>query len=332
MGQDFHMTIPFLGCVASATQGRSQSPLDPRDYALDLPTLAIDDFEKSAVHLPTVFGLGPLSRSNLVTRSATPAIQIDHAGANAQRLSRQNMIMLGVIAAVGQQAVDVQMPDRLEQRFLEQRRILAGTDAQEGRRNKMACGMTNQRDFRPFSHAIARAQPPGKMRGAGRGFKPRGIDGGLRFFVDQFQRMGIGEDRTQQGIEPLFLASRCWAWNKVVKCGTFLMPSTFRSSGRSLSNSTMPRSSVLKNCLRTSMASNWCWVNSFLENLEAYAGMVWEAICRAFLANANGERVVRRSVVSMPCNTSKVHKRSEDFNRACESDLAAYSRRYLWQK
>jgi hypothetical protein len=54
--------------------------------------------------------------------------------------------------------------------------------------------------------------------------------------------------------------------------------------------------------------------------------MASEAICKAFLANATGERVVHRSVVSMPCNTLKIHKRSKDFNRACVSDF------HLWLK
>jgi hypothetical protein len=40
-------------------------------------------------------------------------------------------------------------------------------------------------------------------------------------------------------------------------------------------------------------------VKSVMENFEAYAGMASEAICTAFLANATGERVVRRKVVSM---------------------------------
>ena len=59
MRENFHVTIPFFCRVALATQRRSQATLQPRDNALDLPSLPINAFMEPAAHLPAIFGLGP---------------------------------------------------------------------------------------------------------------------------------------------------------------------------------------------------------------------------------------------------------------------------------
>ena len=86
----------------------------------------------------------------------------------------------------------------------------------------------------------------------------------------------------------------------------------------------MPRSSVRKNCSRTSTAKSWCCVKSRFEYLEAYAGIAREETAKAFLTNATGERVARRNVVSMHEGTTGRHRRSEDFSRACESVVSSH--------
>jgi hypothetical protein len=119
--------------------------------------------------------------------------------------------------------------------------------------------------------------------------------------------VSISEDRAEQAFKSPFFARRWRAWKSVVWCGSFffLSPNARRRSDQSAKYATMPRSSVLRNCSSARIARSWCWVKSFLEYFDEYAGTAWRATCRAFLANATGERVAtRRLAVSINSSTS----------------------------
>ena len=214
------------------------------------------------------------------------------------------MIGFGVEAAVAQEPVDLQIPRRTKQCRLEQREIVARSDACQGRCDQVASCVADEGELWEFWETIAMSaitQTPGIVRRSNRGFQTRGIDRSLGPPLDQSIRFGVCEDRTQQAVKAPFFARRLRAWKSVVGCGIFRSFNVSRRSDQSASRATMPRSSVLRNCSSASIARSWCWVKSFLENLDEYAGIASAAICRAFLANATGERVAtpRFRVVSI---------------------------------
>jgi hypothetical protein len=312
MCQDFQMAFPLARFVAAATQRRSKSAFESREDALGLPTLAELPAMKAADHLSSIALFGPLARAS--------AVKGDHRRADAQMLSGHEVVGFGVIAAVAQQAVDVQIPACRQHRRREERRVVTGPDASGGGGNQVRGVVADDGEFGMLGMAVTVVAVPlaaGVMGGAQRRRQAGGIDACLGLIVNQSRLVSILEDRAQQAFKAPFFASLRRAWNSVVWCGSFLSSSVWRRSERSSNNATMPRSSVLKNCSRVKTANNWCWVKSFLEYFEEYAGIAARATCSAVLANATGERVeTRRVMVSISSYTKYTHKRSKDFSRA----------------
>lgn len=259
--------------------------------------------------------------------SASTSVEIDDGRADAQAFASHTMVGFGVVAGIGQEAVDFQIPARLKHRRLKKFHVVAGSNARQSRGDQMGLGVTDDRQLGEFSFAVspvAVAEATGVMRRTKGCFQARGIDGRLGIGIDQSSITSICEDRAEQAFKTPFFARRLRAWNRVVGWGTFLSPKASRRSEKSAKSAMIPRSSVLKNCSRTRMASSWCWVKSLFENFDEYAGIALEATCRAFLANATGDRVdTRRSgVVSMNSIMRQNHKKGfqqSRFNRLCIS-------------
>src|ERR1700677_54502 len=290
MGKDFHMHFSCSGLIAASAKGGAQSAFGSRDDALGLPALAIFTTVKTPLHLPSVTGLGPAT-------AAVARIELDDRRANAQALAGHHMIGFGVVTAVAQKPVDLQIPGGRQHRRLEQWEVVTGPNAGQRGDNKMALGVADEGELGELGNSIATisvTQAPGIVRTPHRGFQTRGIDCRLGARLDQAIRFSIGDDRAQQAVKAPFFARRLRAWKRVVGCGIFRSSSASRRSDQSARSATKPRSSVLRNCSRASIARSWCWVKSFLENLDEYAGIALAEICRAFLANATGERVATR--------------------------------------
>ncbi len=300
MRQHFHMSFPSARFIAQPTQGRTESAFQAREDTLGLPALAVFSAVESADHLSAVTLPGPLARPASVER--------DHGRADAQTLAGHAVVGFRVVAAIGQQAVDVQVPTRRQQRRGEQRRVVTGPDARRGGGDQVSGVVADDREFRMLGVAVAAvavASAACVVRRAQRRREARRIDARLGFGFDQARLVSMPEDRAQQALKAPFFASLRRAWKSVVWCGSFLSCSVSRRSERSARYATMPRSSVLKNCSKASTASNWCCVKTFLENLDAYAGTAWRATCRAVLANATGDRVeTRRLMVSISSCTN----------------------------
>lgn len=304
MCKDFHMHFPCSGLMAASAKGGAQSAFGPRDDAFGLPALAIFATVKTPLHLPSITCLGP-------TAAAIARVELDDCRADAQTLAGHHVIGFGVVAAVAQEAVDLQVPCCGQHRRLEQREVVAGSHAGQRRDNEMALGVADEGELGELGNSIASisiTQALGIMRRPHRGFQTRGIDRRLGARLDQAIRFSIRDDRAQQAVKAPFFARRLRAWKRVVGCGIFRNSSASRRSDQSARSATMPRSSVLRNCSKASIARSWCWVKSFLENLDEYAGIASAEICRAFLANATGERVATRRflVVSITIDTLDV--------------------------
>jgi hypothetical protein len=312
MCQDFQMAFPLARFVVAATQRRAESAFEPREDAFGLPTLAELPAMKAADHLSSIALPGPLARAS--------AVEGDYRRADAQMFPGHAVVGFRVIAAVAQQAVDVQVPACRQHRRRKERRIVTGPDARGGGGDQVGGVVADDRELGMLGMAVtavAVALAAGVMGGAQRRRQTRGIDARFGLEFDQARLISIREDRAQQAFKAPFFASLRRAWKSVVGCGSFLSSSVWRRSERSSNNATMPRSSVLKNCSRAKTANNWCWVKSFLEYFEEYAGIAARATCKAVLANATGERVeTRRLMVSISNCTKYTHKGSKDFSRA----------------
>lgn len=289
MSQYLHITFTFSGAIASTAKGRSQATLKPGDDALDLPALPIFASMETLSHLPPEPLLGPAA--------CTSAIQIDDGRANSQAFPSHLVVGLRIVSAACQQAVDLQIPACLEQGFRKQRCIVTGSHRGQSRGDQMAGGVANQRQLRELPvavTAVAIASAASVMGGTNGRLQPGGVDSRLGVGVDQSTPLSIHEDRSEQVLKAPFFASRWRAWKRVVWCGILVSPKMFFRSNRSHRSTTIPRSSVLKNCSKARIAMSWCWVKSFFEYLDEYAGMAWRATSTAFLTNATGERVATR--------------------------------------
>ena len=97
--------------------------------ALDLPALAVIGAFENSLHFSAVRCDGPCS----IGAQAALLPDGDQRRANRQLFSAESMIVLGIIALVSQQLINRLIGDRLTYRWLELRRILAGTHANKRR-------------------------------------------------------------------------------------------------------------------------------------------------------------------------------------------------------
>jgi hypothetical protein len=318
MSQYSQITFPLTRIVAPATQSGAQSAFDAGYDALNLPSLPVFSLVKSSRHLPAVFSIGQGTSSESVFPAST-AIQRDDRRANAQGFAGQAMIGFGVVSRVSQKAINLQIRGGQNHRRPEKLHVVAGPNARQSRGDQMALGVADNRQLGKFSFAVstvAVAAAAGVMRRTKSCFQSGRINGRLGIRLNQVLLTSICEDRAQQALKAPFFPRRFRAWKRVVGWGTFLSPKASRRSEKSDRITTIPRSSVLKNCCRARIASNWCWVKSLFENFDEYAGIALEVTSKAFLANATGDRVETRRfvVVSMRPIMHENHKK--DFSRA----------------
>src|SRR5688572_28622828 len=110
MRKDPQVTFTLSGCITAAAQGCAQPALDSRDNAFGLRALAIPAAMEPSGHLPAIHALGQAPASAGVLAQASTTIELDHAGADAKSLPGDAMVGFGVVAGVGQHAIDLQVP------------------------------------------------------------------------------------------------------------------------------------------------------------------------------------------------------------------------------
>ena len=62
MSKDAHVALALFGRFATCSEERSQTPLVPRERALNLPTLSKGVVCETGLHLPAISTLGPFAR------------------------------------------------------------------------------------------------------------------------------------------------------------------------------------------------------------------------------------------------------------------------------
>jgi len=198
------MNFNSLRPAGSAPQGRCEPTFESRDRTLGLRSLTVLPVGKTAVHLASILGLRPATSATLV--------QVDDRAADAQLLSRVSMVVLGVVAAVGQQPVDAHSFAGAAKHGCEHRRVLRRSVVHQGVDQQVAGVVAGQRELGPATQFVAfLAGSVGIMRRAMSRLQARGVDAGLLFGADHLLLDGVGKHRIEQLMEQTFLRRRCCA-------------------------------------------------------------------------------------------------------------------------
>lgn len=204
MGKYAKMNFDSLRPAGSAPQGRCESSFESRNRAFDLHPLAILHFEKTAVHLASVFRLGPASPATLV--------EVDDRAADAENLAGEHMVVFGIISGIRQKPVDNNSPTGTSQNRAQQRGVVARPVADDRVDQKVCRTVAGQRQLGPSTKKIwFLPDSVGIVRRSVPRFQPRGIDAGFFFQTNKGLLPGVVEDRVKQPVEQTFFRRRCCA-------------------------------------------------------------------------------------------------------------------------
>lgn len=169
MSQCSHQEFFILGWIATCRQRRSKSSFMTGKTAFGLASVAVLSEGKAIMHHTSI---SPLRRSRCVAW-----IDGNHSAADPQFASAQSMIMLRVIAFVGQDATRSKVGGRLTHGGSKVRRILAGALPSNRTHHQLASCVKNRGEFWPSGmRRCATAASSLKMYRGMAGFKPRRID------------------------------------------------------------------------------------------------------------------------------------------------------------
>ena len=204
MGKYAKVNLDSLRPAGATPQGRCESSFESRNRTFDLHPLAILDFWKTAVHLTSVFCLGPASPASLV--------EVNDRAADAENLAGEHMVVFGIIAGIRQKPVDNNSLAGALQDRAEQRGVVARPVADNRVDQEMCRAVAGQRQFGPATKRVAFL--PGSV-GIVRRSVPRlhacGIDARFLFYTDNRLLPGVVENRIEQPVEQTFFRRRCCA-------------------------------------------------------------------------------------------------------------------------
>ena len=199
-----HLLLP----PPATTQGGSQAPLVTGDRALDLPALAVEASVKSTLHLPAVLGLGPLEGVPLASR--------DDRRADPEFLAAQDVVVLGIVTLVAQDAIEVNELCRVSHGGSELRRVLRGTHADIGTGQEMAFLVADEGELGPPESCVALLTlPPDVVAADVATFETGGIDDAVGLLSNELQLASAAEDVSLKKSEGSFFKSRPSAYERV---------------------------------------------------------------------------------------------------------------------
>lgn len=120
------------------------------EAALDVPALVVEEARKVLAESTPVGRLRPAPPS-------VPSVQGNDAAPDAKFIAAEAMVVLGVVAGIGQNRTQIQERGRLAQSGREVGRVLTGTDAGDSADDQMRVDMENRGELWPSSLPMARA-------------------------------------------------------------------------------------------------------------------------------------------------------------------------------
>ena len=119
------------------------------ESALGLPALAIAVPVRTALHGAPIRGSGPSSRAICVPFYG------DDGGGNGELIPAKSVVVLRVVALVGEQLADRLTIRCIANGWSELRRILTGANASVDGQREMAVNVKDGRELGPFPHRVA---------------------------------------------------------------------------------------------------------------------------------------------------------------------------------
>lgn len=204
MREHAKMNFMGLGQTAPASQGGSQAAFETRDRAFNLGSVAVSEAVEPPIHLAAVFGSGPAL--------AAAAVEVDDRAADTQFLACKDVVVFGVVAGVGQHAVQRQSCLGLAEDGSKQRRVLAGPVGDHHINQEVGGIVAGQGQFGPASHGVAfLAGPPGIVVRARTGIEPGRVDAGFRARFDEPALCRLDKYRVHKLLVRTFFNRRCCA-------------------------------------------------------------------------------------------------------------------------
>lgn len=215
------------------SQGASQTPLQPREDTLDLPTLPEYRAREPLGHAASI-------RSG--RRALRPAsVERDHRPTYAQLLAAHPMIFLRVEASVAQQRLDWQVHDSLAYSGKKVRIVIARPLAHRQGRDQVGGVVRHHGELGPQTILLNPSLSVKEMPADVVTFQAGGVDGSLDRGRGETKLGRATEDGAQERVKTPFFTSRCSAFCSVVKWGSLVSFNSRRRSEKSASICTMPR-------------------------------------------------------------------------------------------
>lgn len=203
MGEDAQLGLGELSRFRACPDGRAEAALVAGEGALDLPAVAVDLVVEVGLHLSAVMGPGPLP--------APTGIYGDDRGSDSQLVAAEDMVVLGVVGRIAQQAVETDVPTGLPHGRRKLWGILGGTPAQESPSPEVGLAVADHGELEPsepFSSGFP--LPPDVVAADVTALQPRGVGDPFGLLSDELQLMSAAEDGSKEGIEcPPFTSLRC---------------------------------------------------------------------------------------------------------------------------
>lgn len=236
--------------LAACGKRGAKSAFVSGEAAFGLRSMTILSARKAVVHHSAI---APFRRSWGVSW-----IERNDCATNPQFLAAERMIVLGIVAFVGQQATWSKVRSRLAHSFGKVGRVLTRTTCRDGTYDQMRTGMKYGREFRPCGvRRVGSTTSALKMHRCMPGFQACRVNC-RRAVVVRDQAAGASPVTAsgQQLFKPPFSSSFCSTCHSVEWSGTLASPKIVCNSPHSLTIVTIPRKSVRKNFRRTKRANN----------------------------------------------------------------------------
>jgi hypothetical protein len=150
VGEDAQDELAPLRLMAACGEGGSEATLVLAEAAFDVPALVIKDARKVLVEGSPVGRLRPAP-------PGVSSVQGNDAALDAEFIAAETMVVLSVVASIGQNRAQRHERSGLAHSGCEIGRVLTGTDAGDSADDQMRVGVENCGELGPGSLPMARA-------------------------------------------------------------------------------------------------------------------------------------------------------------------------------
>ena len=168
------MDLSVDGVASSAAKGRTQQPLEHAEVRLDLPALSVLGDGPTPTEFATVG-----SRGGVLAGGRRPASNRRDDRANAQLLSQEAMVILGVVSGVAQQRLEGMSTVGLQRHTMELQVVRFGATVDHDAQEEMTVDVTDGRKLGITALIVAFVAPAATSVVAGNvsRLQTRGVDG-----------------------------------------------------------------------------------------------------------------------------------------------------------